>query len=527
MPRTPVEAIADQLPPNHPLLTPMYSRMRIPLSSSPEDLLGQLDDEPHWSPISVDYPSFPDNYPPDLPPSLSATLVCRAFTSGENAVLEWLGDALIAATLIACLSTSEADCSTPINHVVLRTLAGYRFLGHLALLYGLQLYDCNRRCREDMPSMERMCDVFESLIGAAALDSGFVHTLDWLKRLFEPWTTALCKTGNARPRRADRVRYRALMLSLGDGPPMPSSDSLHDIFTTVAAEVGSQFPGGHVLARLSTFWPGWAHLDASKVSFSKEYPPTIPLSTGSATVAHVFTDALCHIHAGTDFTSSERHRLLGDRLCALVVTAAAVEELPDATPAQLDDVRVECMNPDLLAYFGLFLRLDSHLHVLRRAGNAPSIIHPHESMDAFFRIVGVIYQQLGWNDLFKWLKAIFLPFIIAAGNGRFNASPIAHKLRQGRLEQRRQADAKKAERKQATADAQKAQMEVQKQEELARKVHAPKAAEVQQRKKVRDRYKTMPRSIKNSARVSKSQAGIGRRAQHCPQRTLRSVQGRA
>jgi hypothetical protein len=73
--------------------------------------LQQLDHHPNWRPIQIPIPVFPIVYPPDPLGHLKVAPLRIALTSGVNAALEWLGDALIntAAALAMYRATNDPD----------------------------------------------------------------------------------------------------------------------------------------------------------------------------------------------------------------------------------------------------------------------------------------------------------------------------------------------------------------------------------------------------------------------------------
>ncbi|KAJ6475422.1 hypothetical protein C8R45DRAFT_1102712 [Mycena sanguinolenta] len=105
-----------------------------------------------------------------MPTIRNACLVSTAFITGENTVLEWLGDAMISGAVLACASLRGIDCDLPENCTILGCLRCERSLAHMSFLYGLQLHEYFNGAKLDMPDMARTCDILESLVGAAASD---------------------------------------------------------------------------------------------------------------------------------------------------------------------------------------------------------------------------------------------------------------------------------------------------------------------------------------------------------------------
>jgi hypothetical protein len=172
--RTPLQLIAHRLAPDDPLRHPDPSRVLIPLSSSPSELLRHLDGRPSWYPLKAEFPSFPPGYPPDLEPFPDPSLLRRAFFKDSSKPLEWLGDALLGLAVSDSLHRHVPDCNKRATDDVLTLLCGKSHLGHMALLYGLQWY---RTVRDDTPrsfppGSVKMSDIFEAFVGAAALQFG-------------------------------------------------------------------------------------------------------------------------------------------------------------------------------------------------------------------------------------------------------------------------------------------------------------------------------------------------------------------
>ncbi|KAJ7475889.1 hypothetical protein FB451DRAFT_1245124 [Mycena latifolia] len=434
---TPLEAIADLLSETHPLRSPIRSRIRVPLDSA-RDLLQQLDDV--WLPLTVQYPDFPSDYPPNLPPFLDADTLCTAFDGFKNPVLEWLGDSFIAAALATCAHRSIAAWTPLLNDAVIRYLASGHILAHMALLYGLQLHDYSL-ADPQLPSMERMGDVFESLVGAAAGHLGGPLTLGWLEQLFEPWVKMLSETSDFIPSALNGVqsaetKYKQ-RLSRMDEPPLP----LRPIVFKLDTVLTGQWPLSvacteDIHALIAGYRHGWQQIDASRVCLPPGYPPPPPPPNSLNLLTDALTDIFCRLQ-WPGVTSNEKYRALGDQICYAVVTQLAVTKLPVATPAELDDVRLECTNRDLVARLGLLYNLHEHLRVLRGVKTPACVISPTQSRGALWALVGLIYDQVGWDRTMVWLDPLFSPWILAAADGTFRASSAAEAQRQDRIKKTR------------------------------------------------------------------------------------------
>ncbi|KAF7348354.1 hypothetical protein MSAN_01789400 [Mycena sanguinolenta] len=448
---TPVEALADLLPHAHLLRYPIESRKRIPINSPPECLLKQLDTHPGWAPLDLEYPVFDDNYPPAFPVLGDGELIRTVFTTGENAALEWLGDAVLEAALVSGICRATPQCSMQINEDVACKLVNRRFLAHLALMYGLQLHDYvpDKRGRDTMPGMERMCDVFEALIGAVVNYFGIEYALNWLDQLLGPWIRQCTRADGCigvqkKTRNNFETSLRHLPSTPVEIPPFPCDDAGSDE-SEVFSLSWAHNPGRPAV--LDCRPHGWGIVDISRVSFPAEYPPIAPpLPTAAKEMMRAaLTDIFYRMYHGDNIASNERLSALGQRLCKLGVTDLAHARLPTATPAELDTVRIECTDINILARLGLMLDLDRHTRVLRCAPPTTDndTIPVLACKGAFCAFVAVIYLQLGWNEHKQWLDALFLPWVEAAADGRLRASKGAQRERENR---ERHASARSAPR---------------------------------------------------------------------------------
>ncbi|KAJ7772640.1 hypothetical protein DFH07DRAFT_953103 [Mycena maculata] len=399
--------------PTHPLRPIIPDRYRVPLASPPDtSLLQQVDDL--WPPMTVKHASFPPEYPPALPvlddsneksQHLYVELMCSAFATGENAALEWLGDAVIGATVAARMYQHNMPISDIFNALINRRIG--------ASLWPTAL-------------VERMSDVFESVAGVAESHFGLELTLAWLQRLFDPSPNCVrrdIQQGYARSRDWCGRNTRLACGGFGAKRPHLCESSLCRLkIWHLSALVCGLHRKREAQTLLAITGPGWHDLDASRVSFPVGYPPSPPPLKDADTRAltGALTDILCNVHFGAHVgVSNEGYQHIVRRFCYLAVTKLALDQLPTATPAELDDVRSVCVQPGFLSRLGLVFNLDRHLRVLRRAGDDSSVITAQESAYAFCALMGVIYLRVGWTKLFAWLNRLFSPWIVAAGKGPF------------------------------------------------------------------------------------------------------------
>ncbi|KAJ7496861.1 hypothetical protein FB451DRAFT_1386212 [Mycena latifolia] len=130
--------------------------------------------------------------------------------------------------------------------------------------------------------------------------------------------------------------------------------------------------------------------------------------------AQVLTDALttmfCHLHFGDSVVGNAQYLRLGFRLYLLAVSLIAYQKLPSNSSAEMDDVRLECMDRTLLARIALLL-LDAHLRVLRTVDDHSKSVPPAQCADAFLAFVGAVHLQFGWDALFRWLDPLLSPWV--------------------------------------------------------------------------------------------------------------------
>ncbi|KAJ7119039.1 hypothetical protein C8R44DRAFT_878554 [Mycena epipterygia] len=468
--RRPVEKKAHPLPKNHFLRHPIPGRIRVPPDSEPKDLLQQLDSLPNWEALKVEYPVFL-NYPPNLPridddPGtdprpvftigenaavewLDDELLRTVFTTGENAALEWLGDAVIGAAQALCIhrSTSAYHSQALRDCAIVDILISKGFLAHLALLYGLQLYDylTPEAAGHRMPSMERTSDIFESYVGAAAVHFGFVKTIEWVERLFSPWVAKLCGTGDirsAKPRKSARARYDAWKHKVPGASAMQLDPLVVEFPTGATNQVALPVASNQdVRTLLATALPRWTDdVDLSAIPLPVSYPPPPPAVNAAylQPLTDAMTDILCRIYFGADVGCNDNYSVVGQRLYWLAVTKLALDRLPTATPAELNDVRLECTSEELMSRLALVLNLHRHLRVLRRVDEDAPWVDRSQCNEAFCSLVAVIYLHVDWDVLLQWLDALLTPWLLAAANGTLRVSLAAEHQRQFRLKQQLQ-----------------------------------------------------------------------------------------
>ncbi|KAJ7368409.1 hypothetical protein DFH08DRAFT_831339 [Mycena albidolilacea] len=455
--RTHLQLIAHRLAPDDPLRHPDPSRVLLPLSSSPSELLHQLDGRPCWPPLKAEFPSFPPGYPPDLDPFPDPSLLRRAFFKDSSKPLEWLGDALVGLAVSDSLHRHVPDCNKRATDDALTLLWDKNQLGHMALLYGLQCYRIvDRSVRSLPPGVDKMSDIFEAFVGAAALQFGCPTVLNWLATLFDPWVATACLTGCG--------------VASGDAPSTVRS-KFQRYWTPLDgvphAMVPPAWPGPN-RAAMSAFGPArvrvcidarsllqttpldWPPLDINQVDLPEEYPPWPPVFTDpdmpllNAALTHVN----CRLKFGADVPSNQRYKWLGQHLYRTVLTVIAVKTLSAVLVAELNDARVECTNPALLGRMALVFGLQRYVYQVRRA-NDSSETRLEEMEGSFRALVGAVYVRFGWTELFKWLEPLLLPWIRAAVEGKFQQSKIASHHRQARQDQRDSMEAARRRKQKA------------------------------------------------------------------------------
>ncbi|KAJ7603318.1 hypothetical protein FB45DRAFT_1071673 [Roridomyces roridus] len=423
------------------LLNSIPSRVKVPTGSSANVLLAQLDGYANWPPLKTMCSSFPPTYPPMPLEPFSLSELRTIYTTGENAILEWLGDAMIAAAVYLCVHrlTKDPDSRALRSEGVTGYMLSAPFLAHIALLYGLQLNDhLPHHCHINvMPSMVRMSDIFEAYVGAGALRWGYEPTLRWLDTLFAPWAAHLSTTETIVAKVTNTVRreYKDWINKDPEGSISPLNplvvENVSDTEITLAS---ASLPDRRRL--LLNGLPTWPTVDLSTVVPPRDYPPLLPPfhSAHVPVLSDAMTDILCRVHFGEETGCNTGYRLVGERLYRLVLTKVAVARLSSATPAELDEARLECANPQLRARLALSLGLHNQVRTLRRDGDESkesSVVCCH----ALYALASVIYLHLGWDVFVSWFEELLSPWIIAAGDETLRVDPAAESHRQNRLKQ--------------------------------------------------------------------------------------------
>ncbi|KAJ7695572.1 hypothetical protein B0H16DRAFT_853008 [Mycena metata] len=436
--KTPLELIANELDANDPLRDPVPERVHMPLDSPPGQLLRQM--EPHgWSPLGLQHPPFPLQYPRDLPPFTNTHLLRTAFLK-VNKRLEWLGDALVGLAITTSLHKHVTDLTKRIVDDIPKILRAKYFLGHLALLYGLQLHSVatDKSSRKFPLGLEKMSDIFEAFVGAAALEFGTDSALAWLEDMLDPWVASMCSRGlavaEADVPRQTKVKYD-LYTRDSDGVPavlqpgsyMGMHDAILDAFgpSRTGLSVAQSADRGRPL--LSSAPETWPTLDWSGVELDDAYPPLPPpfdLLDASHLTASL-TDVWCLLRFEPSIVCDQRYKWLGHHLCNMVITLVAIQRFESTPAAHLNNIRTECLDPPLLGRLGLMFQLDRHIATITRPDARTAQVHLVRVAGSFRALVGAVYLQFGWRALLNWLEPLFWPWLIAAQEGRLRSSSAA------------------------------------------------------------------------------------------------------
>ncbi|KAJ7632937.1 hypothetical protein FB45DRAFT_913930 [Roridomyces roridus] len=283
----------------------------------------------------------------------------------------------------------------------------------------------------EIPGMERICDIFESFVGALAIHSGFSKVLEPLCLLFAPWAEKLCEadSSSSSPEVGRRVRdkYQFALRRLAGVSPAPLKPlNLQPLESNSSAWCIPRLADPSEL--LTAHMRGWRTLDSSGVELPPNYPPPVPAVESShlRLWTEALTDVHCRLYFGTEVGSNHRYRAVGESLYALAVTTLAIDHAPAHSPAQLNELRIECTNKDLVARLGLILNLHANLRVLRIVDEADWVA-PNRVATAFYAVVAVVYLQTDWSTLMAWLGELLSPWVDAAAQRRLRASSGAEK----------------------------------------------------------------------------------------------------
>lgn len=143
----------------------------------------------------------------------------------------------------------------------------------------------------------------------------------------------------------------------------------------------------------------WKDVDASPVQFDEFYPPLPPPFTNGQLLTDALTDAFCCVYSERAVVGNQRYRWVGELLLKMASSYIAYKQLPCATPAELDDIRLECIDDSLLARFGLITGLDIHLRMLRPVGDENRATAASPCAAAFCAFVAAVHLQHGASSL--------------------------------------------------------------------------------------------------------------------------------
>ncbi|KAJ7768543.1 hypothetical protein B0H16DRAFT_1520163 [Mycena metata] len=413
-----------------------------PLDAAPslKRRLQQFDALPYWEALEVTCPVFSNNYPPALLP-LPTAILPTVFAQGKNNDLEWLGDQLVACAVALTIHriAQDPECRALRSAPIFRTLVSGRFLAHIGVMYGLHLKTAN----PTTPSMKGVGDLFEAYVGALAQHSGFQTALEWLDRILSAWVETFCAdekmvaAKNLTLSKSIKSRYLSWKRRAAGAPPVPLQPL---ILPPGAGTKGFRLcapPDEDCRQLLAAGLPGWDTIDLAAVPLPERYPPIPPPfdAPDLPSLADALTDPLCRLEF-LDVEANSAYRIIGEQVFLLALTALAIDKLPTATPAELEESRIECANPALVARLGAILNLHRHFRMLRLDEGdlaAPRITTDHLE-GAFHTLLGVMHLRLGWDALFEWLERMLGPWVLAAGYGTLRASDAAEKKRRLRLQ---------------------------------------------------------------------------------------------
>ncbi|KAJ6573770.1 hypothetical protein DFH09DRAFT_1078743 [Mycena vulgaris] len=224
------------------LLWLLKLEFRISLDSSPRDLLQQLDHLTNWPPITKYPTTFPDDYPPEFPLLLNGQLMLKVYKTSENGILKWFGDALIEAAVYSALYPSIPHCTMPIKMVrhaeVNLVHATYTWSDRpthnckqaLFEPSGPPVWIAATRARPGQKHNPRDASRVPLVQGSGGstgsefrIHTGIPKTLNWLRRLFDPWINILCSKHESSSSVAaeDCAYYQHRIRSFGGVPVVP------------------------------------------------------------------------------------------------------------------------------------------------------------------------------------------------------------------------------------------------------------------------------------------------------------------
>ncbi|KAF7317061.1 hypothetical protein HMN09_00440700 [Mycena chlorophos] len=416
MPRqTPLERLADRIPRTYRQRNPIPQRMRVPLDSSPADILTQMDNIHSWQPpLARPLPEFPPSYPPEFPPVMDAELLCLAIGSPHNIRLEWIGDTIVKVAVYEFLREARSPSRLPLEVDINSWIVGESVLARLALLYGLHLHECGQCGDSDIPKRERMCRVFEAFVGAVATSLGMPVAIRWLGLLFQPWLApyGIAPSYNQRP------------------PWELASQPIPDAFNR------SQ------LDWLTVELSKYSDLDISHVHLPADYPGQAPMSPEDleSMMQQVFRDGrIDGVYAS-----------LGEPVFRLVISTLIVSRVDVGLRlnsaekfkarssswasayflCRPQNIREGMSCIELLSRFGLVCGVHRYMRLtMPGRGVTGWYISPAQSKKAFFALMAYVFVNKGFETLETWMAPFFGPWIDALIREEFTPTPKLIQLR--------------------------------------------------------------------------------------------------
>nr|GAT57008.1 predicted protein [Mycena chlorophos] len=411
-------AFAHILSPTLSLQLPIEERRRAPITSTPAEILQQLDSAQGWASLQIPIPDFDQDYPPAFP-QIGSEICRKAFTPAEHSVLEWLGDVVIEFALTECASTSEPDLppkrvssTTAITSLaeilqdVVKDHVTNNFLGHLALLYGVQLHERNHIHASVLPAMKTVSDAFEALVGAVAMDSAALLT------------------------RYESSGGGSVLRRFGfNSSTIPTSIApAHELFTCAL--------------------PGYQDRDLSRVILPPNYPP--PLANDTTILESAISDGFF----------VDKQEFVGKTAYKLLITCLAIEQFPFASAAELDvcsaffkaififllvkDIRWGCFDCTLLARLALLCGLHRYLRpFVPNAREERWLFPPKQMQGALCALAGSQYTSGGWEQFVATFRPLVIPWIVAVHTGTYDCPAV---LAQRNERKRHEGESRKLKR---------------------------------------------------------------------------------